>query len=674
MPTKKINNGEFQGDQTADSIFESFNIVNQNNTLVDNLEVELENVRNEIPTATLPDANVTEGVVYEDALNPPSNNGVVKYNEVHSSKWFTPLAVSPDYSEREYRMLRGVKMFYSTSDDFRLSRFGKGHSTVGNTIRVARISTNETFILHVGNDTGRNVYQGVADGEAILLDVDWDLIPDRATFYVDTSTIRFKPTTVLYDGYEKYFASKYNDSNRPFFNNVSIVNDEIIYKSVNSNTVEIIQQNITLGKERVDIKFFVDDARDNGCLIGYRDDANSNRFLFGFEPAFNAIVIFNETVGFVRLVEGDLIPNGYISLSVELTGDEIVGYFNGQSFRFKNYGVTDDITLVNHRRMNIKVRNSQFHIKDYNCEEITPCLNVFEAKGTNVHVFRTGLAKGDSNYNDWAFVRTPENYDPKRSEPYPFVIGNHGNGWTMDGTIEKANYSRITQFGVDAQNNGAYLDTSAPYYKEFSNETIERLLEAGYVVCGTQNYSNAEYGSDEGRNALQEFFYYMKRNFNVEEKCFMIGASNGCMMSLNGAFLLGVQNIKAMVLQYPLCMLFRHYKAYAPHRPAIEAIYGLTGNETDAELHIAFNDHDPEYANAVNVGGVQYKSNLYPPIKVWHSPQDTITSNANNAIPFIDLIKRSNGKIEEVVATGQHGHFSHVDPVEILNFFNRYLR
>ena len=78
MPTKKINNGEFQGDQTADSIFESFNIVNQNNTLVDNLEVELENVRNEIPTATLPDANVTSGIVEGDTVNAPSSDGVFK--------------------------------------------------------------------------------------------------------------------------------------------------------------------------------------------------------------------------------------------------------------------------------------------------------------------------------------------------------------------------------------------------------------------------------------------------------------------------------------------------------------------------------------------------------------------------------------------------------------------
>ena len=78
MPTKKINNGEFQGDQTADSIFESFNIVNQNNTLVDNLEIEIENVRNEIPTATLPDANVTAGVNEGDLVNAPSGDGVFK--------------------------------------------------------------------------------------------------------------------------------------------------------------------------------------------------------------------------------------------------------------------------------------------------------------------------------------------------------------------------------------------------------------------------------------------------------------------------------------------------------------------------------------------------------------------------------------------------------------------
>lgn len=298
--------------------------------------------------------------------------------------------------------------------------------------------------------------------------------------------------------------------------------------------------------------------------------------------------------------------------------------------------------------------------------------DAFNEVSENVYIYRTGLANGDVNYNDWAFVRVPENYNSKRDEPYPFVILNHGNGWVMDGTESKANYSTRTQFGVDTQNGGAYLDTEAPYYREYSNETIERLLEAGYIVCGTQNYGDAEYGSDEGRNALQGFFYHMKQYWNVEEKCFIIGASNGAMMSLNGAFLLGVQNIKAMVLQYPLACLFRHYKGYETHRTAIENIYDLTGSETDSELHIAFNDHDPEYANTVDISGTLYKTNLFPPIKIWYSNADTVTDSDNNAIPLINLIERSNGKVEYVVATGNHGDYTHFDPVETLAFFNRY--
>ena len=60
-----------------------------------------------------------------------------------------------------------------------------------------------------------------------------------------------------------------------------------------------------------------------------------------------------------------------------------------------------------------------------------------------------GMDRGTSGLGDGkvdAFVYLPRDYDPERPEPYPFVICNHGNGWTMDGTPQKANWTKRTMY------------------------------------------------------------------------------------------------------------------------------------------------------------------------------------------------------------------------------------
>src|SRR5690606_20059329 len=111
---------------------------------------------------------------------------------------------------------------------------------------------------------------------------------------------------------------------------------------------------------------------------------------------------------------------------------------------------------------------------------------------------------------------------------------------------------------------------------------------------------------------------------------------------------------------------------YAPHQSAIESIYGLTGSETDAELHAAFADHDPEYANTIEVAGLRYKSKLYPPMMISYSMDDTIPNANNHAIPLSEMIQRSNGEVEYSIATGHHADSAQLDPAGTVNFFNKY--
>ncbi|MFC3767283.1 hypothetical protein [Paenibacillus sp. GCM10012303] len=73
-------------------------------------------------------------------------------------------------------------------------------------------------------------------------------------------------------------------------------------------------------------------------------------------------------------------------------------------------------------------------------------------------------------------MRTPPGYKPD-GRRHPLLICNHGNGWTMDGSERTANFSGKTQYGVDAQNNGLYLDDHIAGFEAYSNPTIESFYE-----------------------------------------------------------------------------------------------------------------------------------------------------------------------------------------------------
>ncbi len=195
-------------------------------------------------------------------------------------------------------------------------------------------------------------------------------------------------------------------------------------------------------------------------------------------------------------------------------------------------------------------------------------------KGRDVHVynFQENVLNNVYVNNDWCFVRTPDSYDP-HGEPHPFVICNHGNGWVMDGTEAMANWTDKTQYGVND------LDDTDPYYYEYSNEVIERLLERGFVVCGAQNYAsdgNAGYGSDRYVNSCINFYFHMIKNYNVTEYCHMIGASNGSPITIGASRKLGMKRVRSIILQYPLLGIVYQWNNNSTHKSGIEDVYNLT--------------------------------------------------------------------------------------------------
>lgn len=271
--------------------------------------------------------------------------------------------------------------------------------------------------------------------------------------------------------------------------------------------------------------------------------------------------------------------------------------------------------------------------------------------------------------NDWCFVYLPEGYDPHRPEPYPFVICNHGNGWTMDGSVQKANWTKRTMYvplddpdylAAPSQYNGT--DDASLWY---SNPTIEALRAAGYVVCGCQNYGDCLYGNRDCRDACVDFYHHMVENYHVTPVCSMIGASNGAMTTLNACAVLG-EKVRSVILQYPLTCLKNQYFGYPDHRAAIRGAHGITDDGIGEAAFIeATAGFDTMYTNVED--GI--KTGYFPAAMLLWSSTDTVTKGILNALPFYELLRSSGKKVQirQVDTDGQphgHGDSAHFSPEE----------
>lgn len=279
--------------------------------------------------------------------------------------------------------------------------------------------------------------------------------------------------------------------------------------------------------------------------------------------------------------------------------------------------------------------------------------------------------------NDWCFVYLPPKYNSKRAKPYPFVICNHGNGWTMDGSASTANWTKRTMYvpltDSDYKASPTQYNGTADESLWYSNPTIEALLAAGYVVCGCENYGDNLYGNDNCRNACAEFFAHMVKTYNVEKRCCMIGASNGAMTTMNACYLLGEQ-VKAIILQYPLACLTNHYFGYPGHQSEIRRVYGITDSNINEENFIkATRTHDPMHTNMVDGKKVSY----FPPTKIYYSTTDTVTKYNLNAVPLYEMLDNSLKVVEitQVDADGvnrAHGDYAHFVPEEYVAWFDKF--
>ncbi|WP_131203795.1 hypothetical protein [Acinetobacter baumannii] len=460
---------------------------------------------------------------------------------------------------------------------------------------------------------------------------------------------------------------------------------------VSSGATIMSGTDLNLGSKQLTLKFKVNVEAANttdAFMLGFGNTSTNDRVVIGYESraGYQGITAFVKDSWYVIVPISDLTDGVY---NITLSKDDIRYLYEVRDAvnKLVKRGAFEDETLTSSRLHAVTrlptasktvIHDVYLYTASLLVETSAAASGFKDITGRNVVIEHFG---GEGN--DWCFVRTPDNYSIT-GKPHRFVILNHGNGWTMDGSLKNANFSSKTQFGVDAQNSGAYLDTSRADYVQYSSPLIEALLAQGFVVCGAQNYADGLYGNKNCRNAVVDFFNYMQRTYNVTERCSMIGASNGAMTTLNACHLLGTSKVASIALLYPLASLFDHYLGYSAHRASILAAYGLSGN-TYSDLAAlkaekTFYTHCPvhHFIYGDDLTNQQVKTKAFPPMIVYSSTGDTVTAAANNGKKLKDLCDRSSlicnyTDIDPDGSLGyDHGDYHHFgnqgNGVEIVNF------
>ena len=420
------------------------------------------------------------------------------------------------------------------------------------------------------------------------------------------------------------------------------------------------------------VRYTVDKTKIYGALIGFLD-SNKKRLMFGYEPSssYQTAVLFNDTVAptFKCVVPKEEFTSGEYTFEIGREHGRFYIKLNDE-----RYNVSDFFPNVNFvptmLRIQLKGTDTGLVVKDtsllpianeqkINTTGLKQYSEIGKQAGRNVHIYQFG-GKG----NDWCYVYTPQGYNPDREKPYPFVIQNHGNGSNFDGTPRNTIWTTIAQYRPQVEydtNPTRFLLSPSPELN-YSSPTIEALLDAGYVVCGAMNYDDNLYGNNNCRNAMVDFYQHMIKNYNVEEKVNLMGASNGFMTTLSGAYLLGgVARVKAIIGVYPLADLIEHYFNYPNHQSQIESAYGIPTGLTEEEFKSVTRTHNYETMNT-----------NFPPIKMWYSLGDSVTVAQYNTLALAQKLENDYLIHEEVEVTGSHGDQSHFEPLAIVEWFNRY--
>ncbi len=222
----------------------------------------------------------------------------------------------------------------------------------------------------------------------------------------------------------------------------------------------------------------------------------------------------------------------------------------------------------------------------------------------------------------------PKSYDAKKSAP--LIIYHHGVG----------------------------EDQRALLADGLKRECVQALLDAGYILCGSNAHGN-NWGTQAALDDYAELFSYARKHFKISRTCFW-SQSMGGMSGLLSLQDRRIPDVQGWLGTYPVANQQTMYAKTPTFRTQIEAAFSFHGEEGFAA---ATKGHDPCLLNPKRI--------KCPRFRFYASSADTIVPQGDNTDVMFALLKPGRRECELVTCRGDHGDRSHFVPSEYVAFFDR---
>lgn len=231
---------------------------------------------------------------------------------------------------------------------------------------------------------------------------------------------------------------------------------------------------------------------------------------------------------------------------------------------------------------------------------------------------------------------------------------------TTGPTAEKAmilvpkSYSQIKGAPVIMYHHGVGEDERALLKDRLKQECVKALLDAGYILCGSNAHGN-NWGSVDAQLDYMELHKYMSSKYKVTRVCFWSQSMGGMSGLLS---LRNIPKVQGWLGTYPVADIADLYKQ-PRFQGQIEAAFEFKGQK---DFPLATNLYNPIFSDMKKI--------TVPRVRFYASPEDTVVPKATNTDPMSKLFGK---RKENVVITcrGEHGDSSHFVPKEYVDFFNR---
>ena len=395
-------------------------------------------------------------------------------------------------------------------------------------------------------------------------------------------------------------------------------------------------ENINTNNFTIQAKIYYDGTQ-NGCYIGYNNLSSGTIAISGSQRTYVGISTTNG-LGFCLNDDGvatslysasNLVSGNWYIITLTMINSELYTSITKEgSTQAHAYKITPSILNANNVQIGgYKVTDKIKDIKYIALNDASPKLLIpYFSNKSNQHTALTITISGIPT-----IVHLPASYNP--SIKNKCCIWFHGsNGYSNDV------WTYISK-----------------------NNILNALLEAGYVVIGSDYTSRTCWGNAQSMTDITNLINYYKAQLNLQDEFYVYGESMGGAVLFNN-IVKGIIKTKAVAFVSPAINLEYLYNNSVSLKSGIQGAFGIT---LDSEFQAKTDGYDP-----INDNDGSVFKNI--PFKIYASYADTVVDRINDTDLFATKVNALGGNVSVFTVTGEHGDASGYQTGNVLDFFSQY--